>query len=187
MPYESCPVCGLRMYVVSGEACPRCGTPLGGVPRSPAAAVRADPQGPVERVLEVARRELRMDAALLTEVREGREVLLQFVDRGRFPVLAAGMSAPLDDTICRQLLDGAIDGVVHDAAHDPRVCDLPGVRQAGVGAYIGVLLDGAAAERYVLCCLAREARPDLDDSDLRFLRGLVESMRVAMRRAGGVS
>jgi hypothetical protein len=32
----------------------------------------------------------------------------------------------------------------------------------------------------VLCCLAREARPDLSDADVRFLRGLAEGLRAAV-------
>src|SRR3954467_8092115 len=109
MPYESCPHCGLRTYCVSGEECPRCGTPLGAPsrrgqapPEWPTAA--AQPRTAVEGVLARARRELRMDAALLTEVVAGREVVLSAVGNGRIPGYVAGAAAPLDDTICRMLL-----------------------------------------------------------------------------------
>jgi GAF domain-containing protein len=190
MPYQSCPRCGLRTYSVSGEECPRCGTPLGvrrraTLPEWPSAT--REPQGAVERVLAVARRELRMDVALLSEVREGREVVLWTVGNGRLPAVAAGVSAPLQDTICQALLDGSVESLVRDVRADPRVRDLPLVRGAGLGAYIGVPLTGAAARRYVLCCLAREARPDLSDADVRFLRGLLESLRPAVARAAGAS
>ena len=192
MPYQTCPQCGLRTYAVSGEECPRCGTSLG--VRSRAASVACDwgpqprddePRSAVERVLAVARRELKMDVALLSEVREGREVVLWAVGNDRMPGFVAGASAPLHDTICQRLLDGAIDSVVHDAAGDPRVRDLPVVRGTRLGAYIGVPLTGAAARRYVLCCLASEARPDLSERDVHFLRGLVESIRPAVDRAAG--
>jgi len=43
-----------------------------------------------------------------------------------------------------------------------------------------VPLKGAAARRYVLCCLAGEARPDLTDADVRFLRGLIGALRPAI-------
>ena len=33
------------------------------------------------------------------------------------------------------------------------------------------------ARAYVLCCLAREARPDLGEADIRFLQGVAESLR----------
>jgi GAF domain-containing protein len=191
MPYQTCPQCGLRTYAISGEECPRCGTPLSGVPRAAArhgwgtGTGTGEPHGAVERVLAVARRELRMDVAVLSEVRDGREVVLWAVGTERNPAFVPGAAAPLRDTICQRLLDGTIDSVVHDTATDPRVRDLPAVRAAGVGAYIGVPLTGSAARRYVLCCLAAEARPDLSDHDVRFLRGLVESIRPAVDRAAG--
>src|SRR5919107_127870 len=162
MPYESCPQCGLRTYCVRGEECPRCGTPLGaasraahGPPEWPTAS--AEPRTAVERVLARARRELRMDAALLTEVVDGREVVLAAVGNGR--------------------IQGFVTGA---AAADARTRDLPVVRTTGLAAYIGVALTGAAARRYVLCCLAGEARPDLTDADVRFLRGLVGALRPAI-------
>lgn len=188
MPYETCPQCGLRTYCVSGEECPRCGTPLGAsrrVSERPAWRPDAEPHGAVERVLAVARRELRMDAALLSEVRDGREIVLWATGNGRIPAFVPGAGAPLRDTICQRLLDGTVDSIVHDAAADPRVRDLPAVRATGLGAYIGVPLTGAAARRYVLCCLALEARPDLSERDVQFLRGLVESVRPAVDRAVG--
>lgn len=191
MPYESCPRCGLRTYCVSGEDCPRCGTPLGVAPRAasdppewPSAA--SEPRTAIERVLTRARRELRMDAALLTEVVRDSEVVVAAVGNGRLPGFARGMSAPLRDTICKQLLDGTIDHVVRDAAGDARTRDLPAVRSAGLAAYIGVPLTGAAARRYVLCCLAGEARPDLTDADVAFLRGLVASLGTVIGEHGAV-
>jgi GAF domain-containing protein len=191
VPYESCPECGLRTYYVSGEGCPRCDTPLG-EPGWAIAGVRewsagGEPQGAVERVLAVARRELKMDVAVLSEVRDGREVVLWAVGNGRIPEVMVGASAPLRETICQRLLDGTIDSIVHDARTDPRVRDLPAIRGTGLGAYVGVPLTGAAARRYVLCCLAREARPDLGESDVRFLGGLVESVRPAVDRAVGAA
>jgi GAF domain-containing protein len=191
LPYESCPQCGLRTYYVSGEECPRCGTPLGGPPRLAARVPEwragSEPRGAVEHVLAVARRELRMDVALLSEVRDGREIVLWAVGNGRMPEFVAGAAAPLRDTVCQRLLDGRIDSIVHDAQADTRVRDLPAVRDTGLGAYIGVPLTGSAARRYVLCCVAREARPDLSASDVRFLRGLVESVRPAVDRAAGAA
>jgi GAF domain-containing protein len=193
MPYHTCPQCGLRTYAVSGEECPRCGTPLGVESRAASHGAwrpeppGGEPRGAVERVLAVARRELGMDVAMLSEVRDGREVVLWAVGNERFPAFVPGATAPLRETICQRLLDGTVDSVVHDTANDPRVRDLAAVRSTGLGAYIGVPLTGSAARRYVLCCLASEARPDLSDHDVRFLRGLVESVRPAVDRAAGAA
>src|SRR3954469_18764499 len=150
MPYESCPHCGLRTYCVSGEECPCCGTPLGAPARGGSAppewpTAAAQPRTAVERVLARARLELRMDAAVLTEVVDDREVVLAAVGNGRIPGFVAGAGVPLDDTICRMLLDGTIDGIVRDTAGDPRTGALPVVKLTGLGAYIGVPLTAAAA------------------------------------------
>jgi GAF domain-containing protein len=189
MPYQTCPRCGLRTYYVNGDECPRCGTPLGEARRTAVLDWRPDtePRGAVERVLAVARRELRMDAAVLSEVRDAREIVLWATGNGRMPAVVAGASAPLRDTICQRLLDGTIENIVHDAAEHPHVRDLPVVKELRLRAYIGVPLGGAAARRYVLCCLAGEARPDLSERDVQFLRGLVESVRPAVDRAAGVA
>jgi len=160
-----------------------------GAARRPSAApdwrTGDEPRLVVERVLAVARRELRMDAALLSEVRDGREIIRWATGNGRLPAVVRGASAPLHDTICQRLLDGTVDSIVHDAVTDERVGDLPPVQAMGIGAYIGVPLTAGAARRYVLCCLAGEARPDLSERDVQFLRGLVESVRPAVDRAAG--
>ncbi|HEX2105224.1 MAG TPA: GAF domain-containing protein [Solirubrobacteraceae bacterium] len=154
-----------------------------GPPEWPTAS--AEPRTAVERVLERARRELRMDAALLTEVVGGHEVVRAAVGNGRIPGFATGAAAPLDDTICKRLLDGTIDSVVRDVARDARTHDLPAVKRSGLAAYIGVPFTGGTARRYVLCCLAGEARPDLTEADVRFLRGLVAAFPPAIDEQPG--
>jgi hypothetical protein len=186
MPYFSCPRCELRTYCVSSDECPRCGTQLGGLPRSAARPREgpgaADRTGPVERLLAMAQHELRMDAAVLSEARDGREVVLSAVGNDRIPAASRGVSAPLDETICGRVLDGTIGGVVNDTAVDAALCELPLVRETGLRAYIGVPLSVDAMRDYVLCCLALEARPDLGEADVLFLRGLVENAHPVLDR-----
>ncbi len=124
-----------------------------------------------------------MDAALVSEVRDDREVVRWAVGGGRVPRAQPGQSAPLEDTICRRLLDGTIGNLVPDAEADPHVRDVPAVRTGPIRAYIGVPMTSASARRYVLCCLAGEARPDLGAADVRFLYGLVESLRPRLEGA----
>jgi GAF domain-containing protein len=185
MPYESWPHFGLRTYCVTGEECPRCGTPLGALPRAaqpppewPTAS--AGPQAAVERALCRARRELHMDAAVLSEIVDGHEVVLAAVGNGRISGFISGAAAPLEETLCNQLLNGTVESVIADVAGDVRTRELPVVKLTGLGAYIGVPIRSTAARRYVLCCLALEARPDLTDADVRFLQGLLETLRPAI-------
>src|SRR4051812_13654922 len=167
MPYLTCPSCGLPTYCVSEGTCPACGTALR----------RAQPPvGPrtaasdVSTKLDMARRELRADAALLSEIRAGREHVRWAV--GDWP--HGTRSYPLRDTICERLLSGRIASVVPDTQAEPALSD---VALGKVRAYVGVPFKTGDARVYVLCCLAHEARPDLDASDVRFLQGLAESLR----------
>ncbi len=174
MPYLTCSSCGLPTYCVSEGTCPACGTPLrrSGPPVGP----RPSPDPEVRTKLAMARRELNADAALLSEIRGGKEHVRWAV--GGYE----GVVAPLRDTICERLLDGRIGAVVPDATAHPAVRDLPAVRDGDIRAYIGVPFQTPDARAYVLCCLAYEARPDLGESDVRFLQGMVESLRPLLER-----
>jgi GAF domain-containing protein len=55
---------------------------------------------------------------------------------------------------------------------------------ARIGAYIGVPLSGNDARLYVLCCLAHESRPALGEADLRFLRGVGETVLASLEGTG---
>jgi GAF domain-containing protein len=118
-------------------------------------------------------RELGMDSALVSEITGGREVVRWAAGAGDY----ASVSAALEETICSRLLDGVIGPVVGDTTKEPSLKALAAVRNGEIRAYIGVPFTTADARLYVLCCLAREARPDLGEADVRFLRGLAEGVR----------
>jgi len=174
MPYLTCSSCGLATYCVSEGTCPACGTALRrpGPPVGPRPARRAL-DAEVHAKLGMACRELSADAALLSEIRGGREHVRWAVGEGGY----AGVAVPLRDTFCERLLDGRIRSVVPDTTADPELRELTAVREGGIRAYIGVPFTTADARAYVLCCLALEARPDFGAGDERFLQGLAESMR----------
>lgn len=142
----------------------RTSPPVG--PRPAASAV--DEQ--VRAKLALAMRELGTDTALLTEVRNGREHIRWQAGVGPYQ----GRAVPLSDTICDRLLSGRISNVVADVASEPA---LGGIEAGDVRAYIGVPFITHEARAYVLCCLAHEVRPDLGPADVKFLQGLVESLR----------
>jgi GAF domain-containing protein len=135
-------------------------------PRRPGAeAVRAE--------LAMLCRELDMDSALVSEITGGREVVRWAAGEGDY----ASVSVALEESICGRLLDGRIGSVVSDTTAEPSLATLESVRDGTIGAYLGVPFTTADARLYVLCCLAREARPDLGERDVHFLRGLAESVR----------
>jgi GAF domain-containing protein len=159
---------------VSEGTCPSCGTALRR-PNPPAGPRPAAPDrdGQVRAKLAMACRELDADAALLSEVRAGRENVRWGAGEARY----VGLSLPLSDTVCARLLDGRIGNVVSDTSLEESLNQLAGVTDGTIRAYIGVPFQTEDARAYVLCCLAREARPDLGEADVRFLQGLAESLR----------
>ena len=120
------------------------------------------------------------DVAILTEISQGCETARRF--SGEWPGLETfeGLSSPLQDTVCQQMLEGRIDNYVRDAQGDDRVNGLPMVRRLGIGAYLGVPIRLDDLRLYVLCCLDRESRPSLGDREVRLLSGLAESVRVEL-------
>ena len=139
--------------------------------------------GPLALALGLAREQLDMDLALLTEVVGGRQVVRQIEGEHAWLGVGEGDSFPLDETYCERLLDGRIGSIVRDAQHDVRVADLESTREVGIGAYIGVPLRVDDMRLYVLCCVAREARPGLTEADVRFLKGLGETVMAELNGA----
>jgi hypothetical protein len=130
--------------------------------------------------LELARAETAMDVAVLGEIRDGREVARGLAGDAQSFGLTIGLSTPLENTYCEHLLAGRLGNIVHDARADERVRDLELTREARIGAYVGVPLTAFDARLYVLCCLAHEQRPSLSERDVRFLRGLSETIIAAL-------
>jgi GAF domain-containing protein len=128
-------------------------------------------------------RELDMDSALVSEISGGREVVRWAAGEGDY----ASLSLELQDTVCHRLLDGRIGALVPDTAAEPSLRLLAGVRDGTIAAYLGVPFTTADARLYVLCCLAQEARPDLGEADVRFVRGVAESIRSLLEPAARLS
>jgi GAF domain-containing protein len=121
-----------------------------------------------------------MDVAFVSEVDHDRETILWASRSDAYPDLQPGSTATLEDTVCRRVLEGRVAGVIPDTARTLALRDVPLVRDGSIGAYLGVPLRTADAHLYMLCCLARERRPQLGDEDLRFLAGVAETVRAVI-------
>src|SRR5690349_11409783 len=97
MLYLTCSSCGLPTYCVSEGTCPACGTPRRRT--SPPVGPRPYALNEVDAKLQMACRELKADAALLSEIRGGREHI-----RFAAGLDWAGRSFAMRDTICERLL-----------------------------------------------------------------------------------
>ena len=182
MPYITCESCGLPGFVSRGwlEApeCPNCGHPI-------VRAVETAPKEVIDGSLALLRGVLEMDMAMVTEIREGGEVVRQ--SSGDWPGIddLGGEPIPLAETYCRRMLEGLIGNVVPDVSAEESLRDLEMTRQLGIGAWIGTPIHVSHARLYILCCLAREARPDLGDREVRVLEGFARSVLDQLERSEG--
>lgn len=181
LPYIDCQRCGLRTFAprsaVRVPECPQCGAALRAAATADAATAVADrPASRLAGTLRLTRDLLGMDVAMVSEIHAGHETARHVA--GEWPAIGQleGASLPLEETFCQRMLAGEIGHVVTDALADERVRDLQMARALGVRAWIGVPLDGELARLYVLCCIAREARPALDERDVFVLRALADSL-----------
>lgn len=180
VPHVRCPTCGVLSYAPrEGREviCADCGAPI--VSTGDAGCVAAG-DGRLDRLLRMTRELLDTDVALLTEIRDGREIAVR-VD-GAWPgqVSLHDASVALENTFCQRMLDGRIGNYIRDAEADPRVSDLGMARQLGIRAWLGVPIELSDMRLYALCCLACESRPSLGEREVRLLMGLAASVRAEL-------
>lgn len=157
----------MTTYCVREEECPRCGRLLR-APRSRSDA-GADP---IQSALALVREQLRVNVSFVSEIVDGREVVRHAAGDDSLPGFVAGAALPLADTICERLLAGRIGHLVADVAAEPALADLTWPARIGVNAYLGVPITSTSTRMYLLCCLARERRPDLGAADVEFVRSV---------------
>jgi GAF domain-containing protein len=136
-------------------------------------------------LIRLTRDLLDLDIALLSEIRDGRETALMAVGDWWPGGHLTGVSIPLQESFCRLMLEGRIGNAVPDARLESAVSELPMVEQLGVRAYMGIPIRPSETELYVLCCLAREARPSLGAREVKLLSGLAASVRAELESPGG--
>ncbi|WP_051004906.1 EAL domain-containing protein [Blastococcus saxobsidens] len=145
--------------------------------------------GPLDRVLQLARRHLGMDLAFVAEFTDGRQVYRALDGDAATFGWELDDGPPLAETYCRLMTTGQIPNAVPDTSADSRVRDLPVTTEARIGAYVGVpirLADGTLYGSF--CCLSHEAHR-LDSRDVGFLSMLAELVteRVEAQRQRDVS
>lgn len=122
----------------------------------------------VTEVLRTLRDRLRMDVVFVSEFVDGQRVF-RFVE-GDNPPMAPGDGNPLEESWCKQVVDGRMPELVPDAAAVAKGIGLPPTDIA-VGAHLStpiVLTDGSVYG--TLCCYSAAPNPALRKRDLDNLR-----------------
>ena len=137
----------------------------------------------IEWVLEVAREELGMEVAFVSEFTQQRMVFRKLAGEAESFGWKEDESVPVDDTFCRLLLEGYIPNVIPDAKADGRVNFLNVTGKADIGSYVGVPVRFSDGTLYgTLCVLSHSPEPSLAERDAQFIRVLARLVAEQMER-----
>jgi EAL domain-containing protein (putative c-di-GMP-specific phosphodiesterase class I) len=142
-----------------------------------------DSDGVVARVLALARVHLGLDISWFSHF-TGDVHTLEAVsgETERFRI-AQGSTNPAFASYCSRVLAGELPNVIPDALADERTRDLPLTQLVGIGAYAGVPVVLPGGEVYgMLCCIGRDAHPEIDTGDVRFMRVLASLLSDEVER-----
>jgi GAF domain-containing protein len=138
----------------------------------------------VEQALSAARERLGMDAAYIATVDSREQTIEAMVGKTNADALVEGAVIPVEQTYCARMLKGEIPNIVRDTSAEPALRNMSVIRN--IGAYIGVpvqLADGRV--HGTLCCASNEPRPNLGESELRFMYVLADIVAARLERAHG--
>ena len=159
----------------------------------PPASAPTSPDGPsapdasvdelIAGALDTARQQLAMDIGYFSEFVGDQQVIRGVEGDGASFGLTPRKEVPLADSYCQRMVDGRLPNLIPDTAADPRVACLAGTREADLGAYVGVPLELPDGRLYgTLCCASHDARPQLNERDVRFLRVLARLLAEHLQR-----
>ncbi len=122
------------------------------------------------RALELARHQLGMDIAWVSEFSRGDQVLRSVQgDTGSFGV-EAGFCSPYEESYCSRVVEGQLPNAIPDALSDERTKDLAITAKLDIGSYVGVPVVLGGGQVYgMLCCLSHDPDESLGEKDVRFL------------------
>jgi EAL domain-containing protein (putative c-di-GMP-specific phosphodiesterase class I) len=128
----------------------------------------------LERVVALTQRHMGVDAVFVSEITDDGQVCRAVAGDALSFGIALNRRLP-ERGLAERLVAGEIANVVRDTGADARLLDVPGLREADVGSFVGVSLRLPDATAYgALCCLCRRPNPGLGERDVRFLTMLGE-------------
>ena len=142
----------------------------------------------VHRLLTVARTQLRMSIAWVSEF-VGSDQVLRFVDADPgVQAPAEGTTLPLGGSFCARVLDGRFPRLIPSTRDVPEAALLDVTAELHIGAYVGVPLLGPTGTAVgMLCAIDGQARLTLDERDVAALLLLAQVLHDLQRRAVSVS
>lgn len=135
------------------------------------------PRRAVERLLQLARDRLGMEAAFLAELTDTEQIHRATTDEAESFTILQGGRLPRLEGYCRRVMEMDAPWVIRDTRAEPEVAHLEITAAGRFGAYIGVPVKRPDGSRFgTLCCLSHTPRPELGDSDVAALQALADQL-----------
>jgi GAF domain-containing protein len=136
-------------------------------------------------VLSLLRERLGMDVVFVSEFIDGRRVFRKVEQGPGVNLIAAGDSAPLEESWCQRVVDGRLPQFIADARKDPSASPLLKPLPFPIGTHIStplVLSDGEVCG--TLCCFSFEPSGRAKPEDLNKLKmtARLAAQKLEMRR-----
>ena len=141
------------------------------------------PPETVERLLSTVREAMEMDVAFVSEF-AGDELVFRALegDAESFG-WRENEGFPLDESYCKEVLDGRLPNIIPDAKSDGRTRNLWVTNEAKIGSYVAVPVMLSDERPYgTLCCVSHRANPRLRERDLELMKGVARELSRQLKR-----
>lgn len=130
----------------------------------------------IDRVLELARSQLGLEVAYLTEMGSDGQVVRLVAGDSAAMGFGAGTETPTEATFCTRMLEGRLPSAVPDTTADPVAQEVGLARHGQVGAYVGVPVRRQGGQLYgTLCCASSDPQLGIGPDAERLL-GLLSQL-----------
>jgi diguanylate cyclase (GGDEF)-like protein/PAS domain S-box-containing protein len=145
----------------------------GATPRPPDTGAMDAPSDVVHEILALARTQLGMGLAYLSETTDTSQVYVAVDgDHSSFGV-QEGDALPLEASYCTRMLAGQISNAVSEVSNQPELARLEITKQARIGSYVGVPVKLANGHPWgTLCTVSHDPGEGLDERHLELMHSL---------------
>lgn len=132
----------------------------------------------VSRFLEQVRTVLGMDVAFVSRFTDARRVFeVVSVAAGSRATVASGLSDPLVETYCKQIVEDRLPCVIRNAPASVGAELQAITERLHIGAYLSApIVLGNGQVFGTLCCISHQPREDLQQADAQALRAMADTI-----------
>lgn len=137
----------------------------------------------IEQALAVAKDELGMDIAFVSEFARERMIYRKLAGDAASFGLREGESMPLVKTFCKLLMEGRLPSVISNTTKDEQAKLIDLTEEANIRSYVGVPISFSDGRFYgTLCTYSHSPDPSLEERDAQFMRVLARIVADQLER-----